>query len=224
MAVVTGRLPAACAPRLADIAQPSQFLDVFLCGILAAYVFSNKKAHHWYTAHRRWLNPASVALAAAVALVSAVGVGADFFGIARVLPIRIMIQFEAAGRLVTAPFLHVWSLGYGVAFSLILLATLYGSPLLVYAFRFMPLRVIGVTGFSWYLLHLPLVRLVGRMYAAHAPNAPEPLLFATSFLLVGTVSIGSYLLIEKPFMMMSRIFSPRKPTPAPVSIESAAPL
>jgi peptidoglycan/LPS O-acetylase OafA/YrhL len=78
-----------------------------------------------------------------------------------------------------------------------------------------------VTGFSWYLLHLPLVRLVGRMYGT---LAPQPVMFATSFLLVGTVAIGSYLAIEKPFMMMSRFFSGRRPVPATASIESAAPL
>jgi len=222
LAVATGWLPAAVAPRVADILQPSQYLDVFLCGILAAYVFTNKKAHHWYTAHRRWLNPASVALAAMVALVSAVGVGDDFFGLARVAPIRVLIAYNPPGRQVELmPILHFCSLGYGVAFSLILLATLYGSPVLVRAFRFMPLRVMGVTGFSWYLLHLPLVRLVGRMYGT---LAPQPVMFATSFLLVGTVAIGSYLAIEKPFMMMSRFFSGRKPVPATASIEAAAPL
>lgn len=204
LAVATGGLPAHDAPRVADILQPSQYLDVFLCGILAAYVFTNKKAHHWYTAHRQWLNPASVALAAAVALGSAAGVGDYFFGVRRALP-----------------FLHYCSLGYGVAFSLILLATLYGSPVLLRVFRFMPLRVIGVTGFSWYLLHLPLVRLVGRLYG---DRAPQPLMFATSFLLVGTVAVGSYLGLEKPFMMMSRVFSGKKPAPATASIEAAAPL
>jgi peptidoglycan/LPS O-acetylase OafA/YrhL len=220
LAVVTRHLPASCAPRVADILQPSQYLDVFLCGILAAYVFTNKKAHHWYGAHRRWLNPASVALAAAVALVSAIGVGDNFFGLARILPIRIVINAGGGGE-GGVPFLHYCSLAYGIAFSLILLATLYGSPVLVRIFRFVPLRVIGVTGFSWYLLHLPLVRAVGRMYGGHAP---QPVMFATSFLLVGTVAIGSYLAIEKPFMMMSRIFSPKKSAPAVASIESAAPL
>ncbi|MGA3169388.1 MAG: acyltransferase [Chthoniobacteraceae bacterium] len=234
MAVVTKLLPPTAAPRVADILQPSQYLDVFLCGILAAYVYTNKKAHHWYTTHKGWLNPASAALAALVALVSAVGVGDNFFGLARVLPIH--VGLDASGhlaQLATAtgdefsgatrgiPILHFFSLGYGIAFSLILLATLYGSPVLVKALRFVPLRVIGVTGFSWYLLHLPLVRVVGRMYRN---KAPETLMFATSFLLVGTVAIVSYLTIEKPFMMMSRMFSGRKPAPAAAPIESAAPL
>jgi peptidoglycan/LPS O-acetylase OafA/YrhL len=235
LAVVMKYLPASCAPRFAEILQPSQYLDVFLCGILAAYVFTNKKAHQWYTAHKAWLNPASVALALGVALVSAIGVGDDFFELARVAPIHFVI--DSTGRLARTaggaggdefsgatrgvPVLHFFSLGYGIAFSLILLATLYGSPVLVRAFRFVPLRVIGVTGFSWYLLHLPLVRLVGRLCAG---RAPQPLMFATSFLLVGTVSIGSYLAIEKPFMMMSRAFSSKKPAPAVAPIESAAPL
>jgi len=236
LAVATGRLPAADAPRLAAIAQPSQYLDVFLCGILAAYVFTNKKAHHWYIAHKGWLNPASVILALAVALVSAIGVGDDFFGLSRFLPIRFAVHYNAGGHFAiiptgsgdelsgTARFLpviHSLSLGYGVAFSLILLATLYGSPLLVRVFRFVPLRVMGVVGFSWYLIHLPLVRLVGRMYGA---AAPQPVMFATSFLLVGTAAIISYLVIEKPFMMMSRVFSGKRPVPATAPIESAAPL
>jgi peptidoglycan/LPS O-acetylase OafA/YrhL len=202
--VGTGHLPPAYAPRVAEILQPSQYLDVFLCGILAAYIFTNKKAHHWYTAHRHWLNPASLALAVIVALGSAAGVGDYFFGVRHAMPI-----------------LHFCSLVYGLAFSAILLATLYGSPVLLRAFRFMPLRIIGVTGFSWYLLHLPLVRFVGRMYGDHAPQS---LMFATSFLLVGTVAVGSYLSLEKPFMMMSRVFSGKKPAPATASIEAAAPL
>jgi peptidoglycan/LPS O-acetylase OafA/YrhL len=119
------------------------------------------------------------------------------------------------------PILHYCSLGYGVAFSLILLATLYGSPVLLRVFRFMPLRVIGVTGFSWYLLHLPLVRLVGRLYGE---RAPEAVMFGTSFVLVGMVAIGSYLAVEKPFMMMSRVFSGKKAAPATAPIEAAAPL
>jgi peptidoglycan/LPS O-acetylase OafA/YrhL len=228
-----GWLPAADAPRVADILQPSQYLDVFLCGIIAAYVFSNKKAHHWYTEHRAWLNPASVVLAVGVALISWVGVGDDFFGIGKFVPIRVGLQpnghfvplaaggDDLGGAVHGLPILHYCSLGYGVAFSLILLATLYGSPVLVRVLRFVPLRVIGITGFSWYLLHLPLVRLVARVYAGHAP---EPVMFVTSFLLVGTVAIGSYLLIEKPFMMMSRVFSGKKPAPLVAPIESAAPL
>ncbi len=234
LAVVWKWLPAAYAPRVANILQPSQYLDVFLCGILAAYIFTNKKAHHWYSERRRWLDPASVALAVMVALVSAVGVGDNFFGLARLVPIRVVLDSaghlastaaasgdEFSGAAGSVPVLHFFSLGYGVAFSLILLAALYGSPLLVRVFRFTPLRVIGVTGFSWYLLHLPLVRLVGRLYGE---RAPQPVMFATSFLLVGAVAIGSYLTIEKPFMMMSRIFSGRKPAPAVAPIESAAPL
>lgn len=234
LCVATGILPAAYAPRFADILQPSQYLDVFLCGILAAYVFTNKKAHHWYTAHSRWLNPASLLLAAAVALVSAVGVGGNFFGIERLLPIRVSVYVNPSGHPVihpTAgadelaaarlPILHYLSLGYGIAFSLILLATLYGSPVLVRMFRFVPLRVIGVTGFSWYLLHLPLVRFVGNLYAN---RGPQSLMFATSFLVVGSVAIISYLLIEKPFMMMSRGFSRAKPIPSLAPIESASPL
>lgn len=236
LSVATGLLPMADAPRFADILQPSQYLDVFLCGILAAYIFTNKKAHHWYTAHHRWLNPASVALTVAVLLVSAVGVGDNFFGLVHFAPIRFALHSDATGHLAILPsgggddgtlatryppFLHYCSLGYGIAFSLILLATLYGSPVLVRAFRFMPLRVIGVTGFSWYLLHLPLVRFVGRLFGA---GAPQPLMFATSFMLVGAVAIGSYLLIEKPFMMMSRVFSARKPAHPVAPIESAAPL
>ncbi len=232
-AVVMRWLPAAYAPRLANIAQPSQYLDVFLCGILAAYVFTNKKAHHWYTAHERWLNPASAAVAVMVALVSAIGVGDNFFGLASVLPIR--VGMDASGHLARltggggddmsgatrgVPILHFFSLGYGVAFSLILLATLYGSPFLTRVLRWVPLRVIGVTGFSWYLLHLPLVRLSGWIYGN---KAPQPVMFATSFLLVATAAIGSYLAIEKPFMMMSRSFG-KKPAPAAAPIESAAPL
>jgi peptidoglycan/LPS O-acetylase OafA/YrhL len=201
--VATGHLPPAAAPRFADILQPSQYLDVFLCGILAAFVYTNKKAHHWYTEHRHWLNPASAVLAAVVALGSVAGVGDNFFGIRRALPI-----------------LHHCSLAYGVSFSLVLLATLYGSPLLVRVLRFMPLRVIGVTGFSWYLLHLPLVRVVGRLYE---DRAPQSIMFASSFLLVGCAAICSYLLIEKPFMMMSRVFSGKKPAPVAAPIESAAP-
>jgi peptidoglycan/LPS O-acetylase OafA/YrhL len=235
-AVATGRLPATAAPRIASISQPSQYLDVFLCGILAAYVFTNKKAHHWYTAHKHWLNPASALLALAVALISAIGVGDDFFGLARFLPIRVALRFNSTGHFAfmsagsgdevsgttrLLPFIHYCSLGYGIAFSLILLATLYGSPILLHICRFVPLRVMGVVGFSWYLLHLPLVRLVGRIYGN---TAPQPLMLATSFLVVGASAIAAYLLVEKPFMMMSRAFSGKKSAPVLAPIESAAPL
>lgn len=240
-AVGTGRLPPQAAPRVADILQPSQYLDVFLCGILAAYIFANKKVGGWYREHRAWLDPASLMLAGGVLLISAVGVGDDFFGLARVIPIR--RTFDAAGHLFPAaagaadnvagsaraggfvwsglPILHYCSLFYGAAFSLILLATLYGSPWLVRVFRFVPLRVIGVTGFSWYLLHLPIIRFVGRVYRG---SAPQPLMFTTSFVLAGAMAIVSYLVIEKPFMMMSRALSRKGPAALRAPIESAAPL
>ena len=100
---------------------------------------------------------------------------------------------------------------FAAPFAVIALAALTGHRWLGAACNWRPLRLIGVTGFSWYLIHFPILRLVNALFG-FPPNTGgniewtlrEPLALATSFVITSAAAVLLYLTIEKPFMMLSR--------------------
>ena len=88
-----------------------------------------------------------------------------------------------------------------IAIIVIVLVVLSNNALLGWLMRLLPLRAVGIVGFSFYLLHpflVPLYKDVAKTYFQAEPQA------LTSFL---TVGLGTYLLaiftysyIERPFL------------------------
>ena len=125
-------------PKVVDIAHPGQFLDVFICGILAAHV-------------RRPLPKLIVALgfwgllALTVAFVSANFLGAErpWFG------------------------LRWLSIVYGVVFAAGIASAAQGNRLIAGPAEIFILRFMGVVGFGWYLLHFAVLQVINLQTDLH---------------------------------------------------------
>lgn len=203
--------------KVASITHHSQFLDVFLAGILTAWLFCRPSFASAQDKHRAWLH-AFASITALLLVVISLGLGSEnFFGTG-----RFWRNAQPSWQVLGWPEKfgpQAWSLFFGVGFALIALAALTGHPLFTRVCNWRPLRVVGVTGFSWYLIHFPVLRLVNSLFG-FAPTAGgavvwtwrEPIAFATSFFLASSVAILLYLGVEKPFMLLSRALLRRRAT------------
>ena len=195
--------------KVAKIVHHSQYFDVFLFGILAAWLFRQPGFSEQMKKDSTVLHFFATSLILSVLFVSLVLVAENFFG-----PGRLWRNEQTWWKMLGTPAKfgpHTWSLFYGPAFAVIALAALTGHRFLQAVCNWRPLRLIGVTGFSWYMIHFPILRLVNALYG-FAPTAGrsvewtvrEPLALATSFILTSLAAVALYLAVEKPFMMLSR--------------------
>lgn len=118
--------------RFVEIHHKSQFMDVFVCGILAAYLPKKKMVKTW--------------------------VPALFWGLLALSVICISRGFISAGR----PLYDLrWvSLLYGVVFALAIVNAVDGNPSLTRPLVSRPLIFMGKIGFGLYLLHFPVFEFV----------------------------------------------------------------
>ncbi len=195
VAIHAGFIGPQYALKVAQISHPTQFFDVFLFGIVAAWLWREPAFLRWWRARAQTMQNLAIA-ASLVLLVSSLACVAD--------------QFFFVGGWWT--MLREWSVIYALGFSLMILATLDGNPLFGCIFNWRWLRLIGVTGFSWYLLHFPVLNFMSRAYGpeTNAWSFVEIARWLTSFVITAALSIGTYLLVEKPFMLMSRSFLKRR--------------
>jgi peptidoglycan/LPS O-acetylase OafA/YrhL len=124
-------------PRIVAINEHlGQYLDVFLCGVIAAFVADRPVG-------RIAIPVLVVTLVATLALIAdnVLGLGRMLYG-ARWL-----------------------SLGYGAAFALVVLATAQGQPHLARLFGLRVLRFMGIAGFGWYLLHMAVFQTINQTLA-----------------------------------------------------------
>ncbi len=203
--------------RLANIAHHSQYLDVFIVGILAAWLFRHPRFSTEMKKDRNILQALTAPTIISVLFVSLALVAESFFGLGRAWR-----NEQAWWQLLDAPAkfgLHTLSPFYGPAFAIIALSALAGHRVLNAVCNWRPLRIIGVTGFSWYLIHFPVLRIVNALFG-FAPTAGgkvewtflEPLALAMSFVLTSLAAVALYLVVEKPFMVLSRNFLRRPPS------------
>lgn len=199
--------------KIADIVHHSQYLDVFLCGILAAWIF-RQPAFAERSVHRA-LNPWATVMLIAVVAIPLMIVAENFFGFGRNWR-NAQSWWSAFGSPKPVNPQH-WSLFFGPAFAIIALASMSGHRFLQTVCDWRLLRLIGVTGFSWYLIHFPILRMVNALFgfssiagAQVAWSWREPVALATSFVLRSIAAVLLYLAVEKPFMMMSRSFLKRR--------------
>ncbi len=122
------------APKIVGINHSGQFIDVFLCGVIAAFI-------------NRQVNHSAVALVFIVALlVTLIGVARSFLGFEREL---YDIRFA--------------SILYGAAFALTIVSVHQGSRWLTPIMNNYVLRFMGVVGFGWYLLHFAVLQYVNTL-------------------------------------------------------------
>lgn len=178
--IKSGHIPVTWALKVVEVHHSSQFLDVFLCGVLAAFV---QKRH----AYKAFIAKNSIYASYCVLLVFALSMF--------ITCCMVAYSFMGFHR----PFydLRWFSLGYGVLFSLVILSTLnegvtkslFESKLLVF---------LGRVGFSWYLVHFLVLQLV-NMYLS------SPILrFSISFLVCALVSSLLYQYVERPFIELGK--------------------
>ncbi|MEK0450589.1 MAG: hypothetical protein RL088_2857 [Verrucomicrobiota bacterium] len=205
--------------KVANIVHHSQYLDVFLLGIIAAWIFQ-RPGFAENSGSARTLHTAASAAFVIILLVSLVLVAENFFGFG-----RFWRNEQSWWKALEAPAKfgpQSWSLLYGAGFAIVALAALSGSRFLAALCNLRVLRLIGVTGFSWYMIHFPILRLVNSLFG-FLPTAggnvawsiKEPVALAVSFILTFSAAIVLYLGVEKPFMVLSRNLL-RKKTPATV--------
>jgi peptidoglycan/LPS O-acetylase OafA/YrhL len=184
------------ALRVALISHDGQFLDVFWCGMLAAFAYRSDRLKTLYLSSKKIVDNLMIALFSCMILVSLVAIASRF------------IFFSA--EFFT---LRYFSLLYGLFFAALLLNTLYGNRFFVKLFDLKILRIIGITGFGWYLLHFAIFQAVNHFFE-FTPFNYGAFKFLVSFLTCFGVSILTYLWIEKPFMMLSKHFVDRRLTPS----------
>lgn len=158
--------------------QGTTFIDVFIFGILAAYLLRF---------HKKYLYENRVVIHRLATI--------SFFilmGMILVLVTKHFLIFER-------PFFHFrfFSLIYGLVFSLLVLSVYLDNPLNKY-FTLKWLRFIGVIGFSFYLLHFAVLQGVNQLHI------PSYIKFFTSFVLVCIISKIFFELIEIPSIKLAK--------------------
>lgn len=109
-----------------------------------------------------------------------------------------------------------------VGCALILAGATYGSRMIRAALGFTPLRILGIVSYSIYLLHLPLLDNVRRIYPIlhQSPNTVFAQYLVTLLAQVLPLSILLYLVVERPFMRWARQRNRPASRPLPISANS----
>jgi len=178
--ILLKQIPASWALKVVEINHVSQYLDVFLCGVLGAFIHKNQSAGAFISSHAKRISNTATVLLFVTLIISCAMVAFSFMGFHR-------------------PFFNFrwFSLGYGVVFTMIILATSV-SGLTRRIFEFKGLRFLGTVGFSWYLIHLFVIQMVNLYIST------PPLRFVSSFLGCAVLSSLLYLGIEKPFIELGK--------------------
>lgn len=173
-------LPSYLSPRIVQISHHSQFLDVFLCGLLGAYIQRMTWFKELLNQYGRRIGDYGFLLFAFILLITFCLISYQFFGFKRPL-----YEFR-------------WlSLFYGVGFSLVILSTqVIGYSRKIFEVSFF--RFVGIVGFSWYLIHFFVLQQVNQL------ALQAPVKFIISFLGCATLSYLLFLMVEKPFIQLSK--------------------
>ena len=158
--------------------QRGTFIDVFIPGLIAAYLVQFKKEF-------LKKNKASIHLIANFLL---------FFGGLLTLAL-VSENFLGFNR----PFYHFrfLSLLFAISFSLIIISLYMNNNFLNLLFKNSLLQLIGKIGFSFYLIHMAVLEIVNKV------SLHNSLKFFISFTLLVIFSFISYNIIEKPSIRLS---------------------
>ena len=92
----------------------------------------------------------------------------------------------------------------GIGFTLLIAGVEWGDDWVRALFSFTYLRLIGLVGYSMYLLHMPLIHIILKYPSIIALDSTQRFLFVfpIAFTLVLVISMVFFLFIEKPFMLI----------------------
>jgi peptidoglycan/LPS O-acetylase OafA/YrhL len=167
--------------KIVDIKHASQFLDVFVVGVIFGFLSHDDKAKSLYKRNARILD--------VLALCSFV--------------ITIFITFALIAKhfiIFNQPlyqFKYI-SVGYAFSFGFILLSTHHGNTILRNIFQLKIFVFCGIVGYSWYLLHLPVLAFTNGF------DLPSSVKLLISTALISMISLAGYLFIEEPFIKIGK--------------------
>jgi peptidoglycan/LPS O-acetylase OafA/YrhL len=140
--------------------------------------------------------------------------------------------FDFTNSSITRDFTFVGTPAEATGITLVLAGLVFGAPVVKYVFSLAPIRVIGLISYSAFLWHGPLLYVINQFPQVQALPQDErllPILVRVVPLLLA-VSIASYLLVEKPFLVSARRPQPerapeaaRVPPTAPVVASGSLP-
>lgn len=167
--------------KVIDIHKHSQFLDVFLFGVLFGVISNDQRVKAIYLKY-------SFVLDLLIALA--------FYLILALTLILVSRHFLIFDRPLSG--FRQLSLAYAVIFGATLMSAHYQNPMLLGFLNNRNLVFCGVVGYSWYLLHMPVIALVNHL------DLPSYLKFSVSTAVVAGVSTLTYLAIERPFITLGK--------------------
>ncbi len=173
-------LPAAYAPKLVNISHQGQFLDVFLCGILAAWIARTHTFKNFLLDNRHHFDQLGLITLGTLLTASCILVSYKFLGFNR------------------PAFAFRWlSLPIGLAFALVI-TSINANGKVKSFFQNAILRFMGIVGFSWYLTHFLVFQVVNTF-----PLQPGVKL-VLSFITCAVMSSMLFICIEKPFIQLGK--------------------
>jgi peptidoglycan/LPS O-acetylase OafA/YrhL len=107
---------------------------------------------------------------------------------------------------VARTFLVVRNPGQIAGLGLIVAGSVFGAPLVRQSLSAAPVRILGIVSYSMFLWHLPLLILANRYPGMRGYDGGEHLiqLLLRALPLILVISVGSFLLVERPFLRLAR--------------------
>jgi peptidoglycan/LPS O-acetylase OafA/YrhL len=125
----------------------------------------------------------------------------------------ILLSMDKIGRGSALFSFYLREISLPLGFALMLAGIIWGGPWLRGLFGVAPLQFIGIIGYSLFLWHFPVVMLLNRFpqIAALPPTQRFPHVLWHTTIAVIPISIASFLLVEKPFLLRGRQRQPAAP-------------
>ncbi len=167
--------------KLVDIKKHSQYLDVFLIGVIFGMLTNEEVVRVNYVKYKSFLDKGILFIFLLTLLASLILVSKNFLGFSR-------------------PYIHFkyYSGLLAVVFGLTLISMHLGNNYLRHIFTFKPFIFCGVVGYSWYLLHMLVIQFLNEF-------GIEPWVrFFLGTALISLVSYISYIFVEEPFIKLGK--------------------
>jgi peptidoglycan/LPS O-acetylase OafA/YrhL len=170
--------------KFIEVNKHSQYFDVFSIGVVFGVLSKNTYLTKFYENYNKALDLSVFLMFISGVIISIVLVCKSIF-------------------IFDQPFYNIRfvSFLYAVLFSLALYSAQKGNSYLRSIFESKILVYMGVVGYSWYLLHMPVLQVVNQL-----DLAPWQL-FSISTVVITVLSTISYLLIEEPFIRLGKRLS-----------------
>lgn len=175
------------AIKIVEINKHSQYLDVFLIGVVFGMLSKEDTVKEKYLKNKA-LYDAIISIIFILTLVtSIILVSKNFLGF-------------------NQPFYHFKFLSglFAIVFALALISCQFGNTYLRNIFTFKPFIFCGVVGYSWYLLHFIVLQFLNEFHI-------EPgVKFIVGTFVISLISFVSYKTIEEPFIKIGQKISNKK--------------